>query len=191
VLIANYLTSDEKLSSAKIIGCLTGLLGTAVLIGPSVAARGDLPVWALLLPVIAAISYGFAATYGKRFRGIAPPVIAAGQMTASSLVALPLSLVMDHPWTLAIPSGNAIAAILAIALLSTALGYILYFRIMAVAGATNTSLVTLLVPPSAILLGFLFLGERLETTEIAGMALIGLGLIILDGRIYSRSRALA
>ncbi|MBB3441787.1 DMT family transporter [Rhizobium sp. BK379] len=191
VLIANYLTSDEKLSSAKIIGCLTGLLGTAVLIGPSVAARGDLPVWALLLPVIAAISYGFAATYGKRFRGIAPPVIAAGQMTASSLVALPLSLVMDHPWTLAIPSGNAIATILAIALLSTALGYILYFRIMAVAGATNTSLVTLLVPPSAILPGFLFLGERLETTEIAGMALIGLGLIILDGRIYSRSRALA
>lgn len=186
VLIANYLTSDEKLSSAKIIGCLTGLLGTVVLIGPSVTARGDLPLWALLLPVIAAVSYGFAATYSKRFKGVAPPVIAAGQMTASSLVALPLSLVMDHPWALATPSTNAIAAILAIALLSTAFGYILYFRILAAAGATNASLVTLLVPPSAILLGFLFLGERLEMTEIAGMALIGAGLVILDGRIYHR-----
>jgi drug/metabolite transporter (DMT)-like permease len=187
VLIANYLTSDEKLSSAKIIGCLTGLLGTVVLIGPSITDGSDLPLWALLLPVVAAVSYGFAATYSKRFKGVAPPVIAAGQMTASSLVALPLSLVMDHPWALSIPSANAIAAILAIALLSTAFGYILYFRILAAAGATNASLVTLLVPPSAILLGFLFLGERLEMTEIAGMALIGAGLVILDGRIYHRS----
>lgn len=190
VLIANYLTSDEKLTSAKIIGCLTGLLGTVVLIGPSVADSSDLPLWALLLPVIAAVSYGFAATYGKRFRTMAPPVIAAGQMTASSLVALPLSLVMDHPWALALPSINTIAAILAIALLSTAFGYILYFRIMAAAGATNASLVTLLVPPSAILLGFLFLGERLEMTEIAGMALIGAGLVILDGRVYRLPRAI-
>ncbi|MBB3390018.1 drug/metabolite transporter (DMT)-like permease [Rhizobium sp. BK275] len=191
VLIANYLTSDEKLSSAKIIGCLTGLFGTVVLIGPGITDGSDLPLWALLLPVVAAVCYGFAATYGKRFRGMAPPVIAAGQMTASSLVALPLSLVMDHPWALAMPSINVIAAVLAIALLSTAVGYIIYFRIMAAAGATNASLVTLLVPPSAILLGFLFLGERLEMTEIAGMALIGAGLVILDGRIYRRSGAIA
>ncbi len=191
VLIANYLTSDEKLSTAKIVGCLTGLLGTVILIGPGVTAGSGVPLWALLLPVIAAVSYGFAATYGKRFRSVAPPVIAAGQLTASSLVALPLSLVMDHPWTLAMPSVNAVAAILAIALLSTAFGYILYFRIMAAAGATNASLVTLLVPPGAILLGFLFLGERLEMTDIAGMALIGAGLVILDGRLHRRSRAIA
>ncbi len=191
VLIANYLTSDEKLSSAKILGCLTGLIGTVILIGPSITTGGDAPLWALLLPVIAAISYGFAATYGKRFKGVAPPVIAAGQMTASSLVALPLSLLMDHPWALALPSVHSLAAILALALLSTAFGYILYFRIMAAAGATNTSLVTLLVPPSALLLGFLFLGERLDLTEVAGMALIGVGLIILDGRIYRRSKAIA
>ncbi|WP_183740809.1 DMT family transporter [Rhizobium sp. BK196] len=191
VLIANYLTSDEKLSSAKIIGCLTGLLGTVVLVGPSITSSHDQPLWALLLPVIAAVSYGFAATYGKRFKGVVPPVIAAGQMTASSLVALPLSLIIDRPWAIAMPSIDSIAAILAIAVLSTAFGYILYFRIMAAAGATNTSLVTLLVPPSAILLGFLFLGERLEMTDIAGMALIGAGLVILDGRLYRRSRAIA
>lgn len=184
VLIANYLTSDEKLSSAKIAGCLVGLAGTIVLIGPSISTGSEAPLWALLLPVLAAVSYGFAATYGKRFKGVPSPVTAAGQLTASSLIALPLSLLSDRPWELAAPPLDALLAILALALLSTAFAYILYFRIMAMAGATNASLVTLLVPPSAIVLGVLFLGERLRLAELAGMALIGFGLVILDGRAY-------
>lgn len=193
VLIANAMTQDEKLSLAKIAGCLLGLAGTAVLIGPSAlpgltASGSDIPLWALLFPVVAAVSYGFAATYGKRFRGLAPPVTAAGQLTASSLIMLPLSLVIDKPWTLAMPPMTSVLAVLALALISTAYGYILFFRIMSRAGATNTSLVTLLVPPSAILLGFLFLGETLEATDIAGMLLIAAGLVVLDGRILRNRR---
>ncbi|ARO24955.1 EamA/RhaT family transporter [Rhizobium sp. S9] len=184
VLIANYLTSDEKLSSAKIAGCLVGLTGTMVLVGPGLSASGQAPLWALLLPVLAAISYGFAATYGKRFKDVSAPVTAAGQLTASSLITLPLSLLADRPWTLSLPPLDVLLAVLALALLSTAFAYILYFRIMAAAGATNASLVTLLVPPSAILLGVIFLGERLALGEFAGMALIGFGLVILDGRAY-------
>lgn len=188
VLIANALTQDEKLSVAKMIGCLLGIAGTAVLIGPSAlpgltASGADIPLWALLLPVLAAISYGFAGTFGKRFRGLAAPVTAAGQLTASTLIMLPASLVIDAPWQLPLPPATSILAVLALALLSTAYGYILYFRIMSRAGATNTSLVTLLVPPSAIVLGFLFLGETLEPTDIAGMVLIAAGLVVLDGRI--------
>nr|WP_210303326.1 DMT family transporter [Rhizobium aethiopicum] len=186
VIIANYFTSDEKLSSAKIAGCLVGLAGTVVLIGPGISTESEAPLWPLLLPVLAAVSYGFAATYGKRFRDVPAPVTSAGQLTASSLIALPLSLVADRPWTLAVPPVDAILAVLALALLSTAFAYILYFRIMAAAGATNASLVTLLVPPSAILLGVLFLGETLSLAEFAGMALIGFGLVILDGRAYRR-----
>lgn len=184
VLTANYLTSDEKLSSAKIAGCLVGLAGTIVLIGPGLSASGQAPLWALLLPVLAAISYGFAAIYGKRFKDVPAPVTAAGQLTASSLITLPLSLLADRPWTLSLPPLDIVFAVLALALVSTAFAYILYFRIMAAAGATNASLVTLLVPPSAILLGVLFLGERLALGEFAGMALIGFGLVILDGRAY-------
>ncbi|OWO96301.1 EamA family transporter [Rhizobium esperanzae] len=184
VLIANYFTSDEKLSSAKIAGCLVGLTGTIVLVGPGLSASGQAPLWALLLPVLAAISYGFAATYGKRFKDVPAPVTAAGQLTASSLITLPLSLLADRPWTLSLPPLDVLLAVLALALLSTAFAYILYFRIMAAAGATNASLVTLLVPPSAILLGVIFLGERLALGEFAGMALIGFGLVILDGRAY-------
>lgn len=198
VLIANRLTLDEKLSSEKIAGCLIGLVGTAVLIGPRALAPftgaastndGGPPLWAVVLPVLAAASYGLAATYGKRFRGSAPPVIAAGQLTASTLLMLPVSFALDTPWQLALPPLPAILAVLALALLSTAYGYILFFRIMAVAGATNTSLVTLLVPPSAILAGMLFLGESLTPLGMLGMALVLLGLVVLDGRLFARLRA--
>lgn len=194
VIIAHMTTADEKLSPRKLLGCLTGLAGTAVLIGPSALsgpAVGGIPLWALLLPIAAAISYGCAAIYGRRFRGIAPPVIAAGQMTASALIMLPVSLLSDHPWELPVPPLSTMASILALALLSTAYGYILFFKIMARAGATNTSLVTLLVPPSAIVLGVIFLGETLEWTDFGGMILIAAGLVILDGRLWkwlSKSR---
>ncbi len=185
VLIGNQLTTDERLTSTKLAGCLIGLLGTVVLLGPSVTSGGSVPFWALSLPILAAISYGFAAIYAKRFKGIAPPVVAAGQLTGSSLIMLPAALIVDQPWTLAAPPLTAIAAILGLALLSTAFAYILYFRIIELAGATNTSLVTLLVPPSALLLGFLFLGERIGSAEITGMLLIAAGLLVLDGRLYA------
>ncbi len=193
VLIANQFTLDEKLSSEKIAGCLIGLVGTAVLIGPRALApfTGDSgpPLWAVILPVLAAVSYGFAATYGKRFRGTSPPVIAAGQLTASTLLMLPVSFVLDTPWQLPLPPLSAILAVLALALISTAYGYILFFRIMAAAGATNTSLVTLLVPPSAILAGMLFLGETLTPLGMLGMALVLFGLVVLDGRVFARLRS--
>lgn len=188
VLIANMATDDEKLSAAKVSGCLLGLAGTIVLIGPSALAglvgnSTTIPLWALVLPVLAAVSYGLAATYGKRFRSLAPPVTAAGQLTASTLMMLPIAFLADAPWMLPTPPMTAVFAILGLALVSTAYGYILYFRIMSEAGATNASLVTLLVPPSAILLGYLFLGETLQMVDIAGMALIAAGLAVLDGRI--------
>lgn len=186
VLIANRFTEDEKLSTAKIIGCLLGLAGTIVLIGPGVFTSTAAPLWALILPILAALSYGFAGTYGKRFRGLPAPVTAAGQMAASSLMMLPVMLIADQPWTLTFPSMTVVGAILALALLSTALGYLIYFRILAMAGATYTSLVTLLVPPSAILLGAIFLHERLDVAEVAGMALIGLGLLVLNGMLKIR-----
>ncbi|WP_209602646.1 DMT family transporter [Sinorhizobium kostiense] len=194
VLIANMATEDEKLNAAKINGCLLGLAGTVVLIGPGAlldvyGRSGNVPLWALVLPVLAAVSYGFSAIYSKRFRDLAPPVTAAGQLTASTLLMLPVALFVDTPWTLPAPPLSALLAVLGLALVSTAYAYILYFRIIAEAGATNTSLVTLLVPPSAILLGFLFLGETLQPVDLAGMALIASGLVLLDGRVLKPRRS--
>jgi drug/metabolite transporter (DMT)-like permease len=120
--------------------------------------------------------------------GVPPLATATGQVTASSLVMLPLVLAVDHPWTMALPSSGTWAALIAIGVASTALAYILYFRILAAAGATNLLLVTFLIPISAILLGSMLLGESLEKKHFVGMGMIGLGLSLIDGRIVARLR---
>ena len=134
----------------------------------------------------AAVSYAFAGVYGRRFKTlkIAPIEAAAGQVTASTVLILPIMLAVEQPWTLpALPSRSVWAALVGLALLSTALAYILYFRILAAAGATILLLVTFLIPVTAVLLGAAVLGERLAPRHFAGMALIGAGLAIIDGRI--------
>lgn len=183
VVVAQLVTTDEKISAAKLAGCALGLAGMVLLIGPAALGIGDSPLWAKLAVVGAAISYGCAAAFGKRFRSIEPQIIATGQLTASSLIILPLALVFDRPWTMALPPLEVIAAVLALALVSTAYAYILFFRILAAAGATSASLVTLLVPPAAILLGIVFLGESLSLSEASGLGLIALGLLSLDNRL--------
>ena len=131
-----------------------------------------------------ALSYAFAGIFGRRFKalGVSPIETAAGQVTASTLMLLPVLLIVDKPWQLPMPSLAAIGALIGIALLSTALAYILYFRILQTAGATNLLLVTFLIPVSATLLGSMVLGETLQAKHLLGMALIGCGLAAIDGR---------
>ena len=185
VIVAHALTADERLSRNRLVGVLIGLAGVVVLIGPQALSGLGEDVAGQLAIVGAAISYAFAGVFGRRFRrmGIPPMATAAGQVTASSLLLLPIALLVDRPWQLAMPGTTVWLAILGMALLSTALGYIVYFRLLASAGAVNLLLVTFLIPPSAILLGVFLLGERLETTDFAGMALIGLGLAAIDGQL--------
>lgn len=183
VLVAQVFTTDEKITAAKLIGCALGFAGMVMLMGPAALGIADSPLWAKLAVVGAAISYGFAASFGKRFKGLSPRVTATGQLTASTLIMLPLALIVDQPWALPVPPLDVIAAILALALVSTAFAYVVFFRILSVAGATSASLVTLLVPPAAILLGILFLGETLSLTEALGLGLIALGLLSLDNRL--------
>ncbi len=114
--------------------------------------------------------------------GISPLGTATGQLVASSIVLFPVMLIVDRPWTLAVPSLSVIGALIGLAGLSTALAYIFYFRILASAGATNLLLVTFLIPVSAIGLGVLVLDEVLAPKHFAGMAMIGFGLMAIDGR---------
>lgn len=186
-LIAHAMTSDEKLTWNKVAGILLGVAGTAITIGPDLLDAAGGPVWAKFALVAASVSYGFALMVARRLRQVPPPVVAAAQLTASTLVMIPVVLIVNGPAGLFEASGTVWAAVTAMALISTAFAYILYFRIIATAGATNASLVTLLVPVSAILLGTLILKERLELYEIAGMATIGLGLVTIDGRVFRLS----
>ena len=187
VVVAHFLTQDERLSPRKLGGVLLGFGGVATMIGPSLLSGIGTSGLAELACVVASLSYALAAVWARRFKrlGVSPFSVTTGQLTAGALVMLPMSMIVDRPWTHAFPPVSAVAAITALALLCTALGYVLYFRLIDHAGATNALLVTLLVPPVAILLGGLFLGESLATQDFAGLALIALGLAAIDGRVFS------
>lgn len=186
IIVATFLTTDEHASPAKIIGVILGILGTIVMIGPAAHSGIGAPVWAYLAIIGATFSYALAAVYAKRFKGVPPTITATGQLTGSTLIMVPLVLLVDGIPDIAAPGASAWTAIMALSLVSTAFAYILFFSIVKAAGATNSSLVTLIVPVSAILLGALFLGERLTLPDYAGMALIALGLLAIDGRIFNR-----
>ena len=190
VIVAHFLTDDEKMTPARLIGVVLGLIGICVMIGAGALASLNVDVVAELSVLAAAISYAFAGVFGRRFRSmnVPPLATATGQVTASSIVLIPIALAVDRPWTLGAPSTEAVAAIVGLALFSTALAYIIYFRILATAGAVNLFLVTFLVPVSAILLGVLVLGERLQSRHLLGMAFVGLGLIAVDGRLWAALR---
>jgi drug/metabolite transporter (DMT)-like permease len=189
VLVAHAFTADETMSANRIAGVVVGFVGVALMIGPDALAGIGADVLAQLAVLAAALSYAFAGVFGRRFArmGVAPLATAAGQVTASAMMLVPVALLLDRPWTLPMPGAPVWAAILGIAALSTALGYVLYFRILATAGATNLLLVTFLIPVSAIVLGFLLLGERLDARHVLGMALIGAGLAAIDGRLLRRT----
>jgi drug/metabolite transporter (DMT)-like permease len=184
VLIAHFYTAGERLTWYKGFGVLFGLLGVLVLLGPSllVNAGGD-----ELLPELAciftALVYAVAGIYGRRFKDLPALNVATGQLTASAALLLPLALIVDHPWNLPNPSMQAWQAIIGLAVFSTALAYVIFFRLLASAGATNVLLVTLLVPISAVLLGVLFLKEAFTAQTLAGMGLVALGLAAIDGRL--------
>jgi len=193
VMVAHVLTQDERLSVGRLGGVVAGLAGVAVMMGAEVLGGLGTSFYAQGAILAAALSYAFAGVYGRRFKkmGVKPLHTATGQVTASAMMLLPLSMWVDKPWTLAMPGGGTWAALVGLGLLSTALAYTLYFRILATAGATNVLLVTLLVPVSAILLGVLVLGEALEANSLAGMALIALGLALIDGRLWRTIKAAA
>lgn len=189
LIVANAFTSDEKLNWNKLAGTALGIAGTAVMVGPGIVAGLGGPVWAKFALVGASLSYAFALMVARRLRGVPPAIIATGQMTASTIIMIPVVLATYGTTNLFAASANAWLATLALALVATAFAYILFFKLVASAGATNTSLVTLIVPASAMLLSVTFLGERLELFEMGGMALIALGLVTIDGRLFRRRQA--
>ncbi len=182
VIVAHGLTTDEKMTGGRLLGVLVGLIGVAVMIG--IDAVGDLgaDTLAQVACVAAGLSYAFAGVFGRRFRALGVAPMATGQVTASSVILLPVMLVVDQPWTLPVPGMTTLGALMGLAALSTALAYVLYFRILATAGATNLLLVTFLIPVSASVLGILFLDETLLSRHLMGMAAIGAGLAAVDGR---------
>lgn len=184
LIIANALTTDEKFSKNKIIGIVLGFVGVSVLIGNDFLGGLSASAWAQIAVLGATISYGFAGVFGKRFKNNDPILISTGQLTASTMVMIPLVFLIEDPFSISPPDVNMVVSLIGLSVICTAFAYVLFFKILASAGATNVSLVTFLVPVSAIILGIIFLGETLSKTNIIGMILILSGLIIIDGRVF-------
>ena len=174
---------DEPLAVRRLLGVLIGLAGVIVLRGEDLHLDARETV-GMLLCLGAALSYGFSGLWGRRrLAGVSPLTSATCQLVCSSLVMLALAGGIERPWLLPMPSTATWLALLGTAALSTALAYVIFFRILVRSGASNVMLVTLLIPVTAILLGHFFLGEPLEAREIAGACIIGGALVIVDGRI--------
>ncbi len=188
VVVAHYLTIDERMTPLRVGGILVGFAGVVVMIGGDALAH----VGGHLVPELAILAacclYAYSAIFARRFSqmGLAPLATAAGQITASAAIMGVLVLVFDGPWRLPLPSLAVIGALLGIAALSTCLAYVIYYRILATAGSVNLMLVTLLIPVTAVLLGAVFLGERLAANHFIGMAAIAAGLAAIDGRVFRR-----
>ena len=185
MLVAHWFTTDEKINPRRLLGVLTGMGGVGLMMGLDSMQSSEFHLLGQSAILLAAFSYGLAGVYGKRFAqlGISPLATATGQLCASSMILIPLTLWIDQPWTMTIPSIEGMGSLLGIAVLSTALAYVIYFRLLKTAGATNLLLVTLLIPVSAIILGVFLLDESLEPQHLSGMAVISLGLLIMDGRL--------
>jgi drug/metabolite transporter (DMT)-like permease len=182
VLLAHFLTSDEHLNIRKIVGVLIGFCGVFLMMSPELQNGFSWRGLGLIAVIGATISYSLAGIFGKCFKQEPPMVTSTGMLICSAIMMAPLAI-FSGSLGASVLSTPAIAAVLGIAAISTAMAYLLYFRILAAAGATNVLLVTFLIPVSALLLGIGGLGEVIHAMEYAGMGGIFLGLIVIDGRV--------
>ena len=190
VIVSTLFLADERATPPKLAGVVLGLGGVAVMIGLDTLAGLGHAVLPQLVILGAAISYAFAGVFGRRFATmkVDPMVTAACMVTGSTVLLLPAAVLVDG-WPDAGVSGQIWLSVILLGTVCTGLAYVLYFRILSRAGATNLSLVTFLVPVSAILLGWLFLSESLGTAHLTGITLIAAGLALIDGRLLRRRRA--
>lgn len=188
VIVLHAFTQDEKATPLKVAGVILGLVGVAIMIGLDVISGIGAGAAGQLACLGGALVYAFSSLYGRRFKamGITPMQTALGQLTASTAMMSAVTLVVSQPWTAPLPGVVPLLAIVAMAVFSTALAYILFFQILSSAGATNLMLVTFLIPVSAILLGVAVLGEALKAQHLLGMTFIGAGLAAIDGRVWRR-----
>ncbi len=189
VVVAGVLLKDEPLTRGKIIGAIFGVIGVAVIIGPDAVRGLSLANLGQLAILLAALSYAFASVWAKAtLRNQHPMMNALGMITGSSLLMIPFVLLQDGMPSYDYSQGTVLSLI-GLALLSTVLAYALYFAILTRAGAANLMLVTLMIPPFAVSLGAMFLGESLTSAAWTGFGLIAVGLLITDGRVFARFRS--
>ena len=187
VPVAHMMTDDDRITPGKMMAVILGFIGVAILVGPD-ALAGNNQLLGELAVAMAALTYAFGTVYTRRLRGLTPLVAATGQITGAALMLLPLSLIIERPWTYPMPSLSVWGAFVAIALANTAYAYFIYYKLLARTGATFTALCTFIIPPLAVLMGVLLLHETIAWTALVGMGVIAAGLAVNDGRLIAALR---
>jgi drug/metabolite transporter (DMT)-like permease len=190
LVMAHFLTRDDRMNARRGAGVVIGFAGMAIMIGAGALQALNVSIAAQLACVLATFSYSFGAITARKFTKarLTSAELVAAQSFVAGLLLLPVLLIHDRPWELPMPSLSAWLSLLGLGLLSSTIGHLIFFRLLATAGATNMSLVSYFMPVSAILLGVVFLGEVLQPRHIAGMCIIAAGLAIMDGRPLRASR---
>jgi len=188
VLLSCLSASAERLPGLRLAGIAAGLAGTVLIVGAQAMTGFGEQLWAQLALVAASICYGGAALFGRSFKGLDPIMPAAGSLLSGAAILLPFSLMLDRPWTLS-PSGQSIQALIALSLVSTALAFVIYFRLIARLGAVATTSVAYLRVPTGVLIGMVFLGEALAPTAWAGLGFVIAGVIAMTVPLRARLAA--
>jgi drug/metabolite transporter (DMT)-like permease len=178
VLLSCLSASAERLPGLRLAGIAAGLAGTVLIVGAQAMTGFGAQLWAQLALVAASVCYGGAALFGRSFKGLDPIMPAAGSLLCGAFVLLPLSLLLDRPWTLS-PSAQSLQALIALSLVSTALAFVIYFRLIARLGSVATTSVAYLRVPTGVLIGMVFLGEALAPTAWAGLVLVIAGVLAM------------
>ncbi|WP_430258178.1 DMT family transporter [Neorhizobium sp. IRS_2294] len=177
-LLTALITRHESVSAAKLFGVAAGIVGICLIVGMEALAGSGENLWAQLAIVAATICYAAAAIFGKNFKGLDPMMPAAGSLIAGAAILIPVSLVVDRPWTLT-PSTDSTLALLALAVFSTALAFVIYFRLVQTLGSVGTTAQAYLRVPIGVGIGVVFLGETLASTAWLGLACVVTGVIAM------------
>jgi drug/metabolite transporter (DMT)-like permease len=182
IVLAHFFIADDRMSSLKVLGALLGLAGLSLLIGPSLLGGMRASTWGLLAVTLAAASYGVAMVYTRQnLRGLPPLVAPTAQLTMATVYMLPLSVLLEEPFSQPFPSWAAAGSLLGLSMLGTALAFVIYYHLMDKTSATYVSMVTYLSPVIGVLLGVLILREQLGWHVYAGFLLILLGIMVVNG----------
>jgi drug/metabolite transporter (DMT)-like permease len=189
-LLTFLVTRHEAATARKLFGTVAGLAGICLVVGvEALGGLGD-QLWAQLAIVSATICYAGAAIFGKNFKGLDPMMPAAGSMVCGAAILIPLSLIVDRPWTLT-PSTESVLALLALSAFSTALAFSIYFRLIQTLGSVGTTSQAYLRVPIGVAIGVVFLGETLNSTAWIGLVCIvaGVAAMTVPARRTSLRRA--
>jgi len=168
------ITRHEPASARKLVGVIAGLAGVTLIVGVQALGGAGQELWSQLAIVAATVCYAGAAIFGRTFSGLSPIVPAAGSMLCGAAILIPLSLLIDRPWTLS-PSTSSLAALAGLSVFSTALAFLVYFRLLNTLGSVGTTAQAYLRVPIGVAIGMVFLGESLSPTAWAGLVCVVLG----------------